>query len=136
MFIDIIVSLFLTTVVVTICGICVYIFVKHPEVLIMVIFVAIILIGLIIAPAVAEEVQHITLKDYVVNSDSIDGEPVLRIDFKHKGNKLSLYWEGELDTSRSLVVEIWDSVECIDAYYAPCRNHRKRLSINIALIQK
>lgn len=60
MLIDIIISLFLAAVIAAILGVVVYIFVKHPEILVMAIFVAIILIGLVVAPSVAEGYEERT----------------------------------------------------------------------------
>ena len=119
MFIDIIISLFLAAVIAAILGVAIYVFIKHPEILVMVIFVTIILVGLVVAPSVAEPaVEHVVLTDYEVSPDIFDGEPVLRVDFKYHTNWLSLYWETNLDTSRYLIVEVYNEVECIDAYYA------------------
>lgn len=57
---DIIVSLFVGTVVVALlCG-TIYVFIKYPKVLVMTIFVAIIIIGMVVSPTVAETFEERT----------------------------------------------------------------------------
>lgn len=77
------------------------------------------LIAIVVLPGLgrAEEVETIELEAYIVTPVMVDGEPCLRIDFGYHGETLSLYWDGELDTSFVLVVELWGE-ECVDAYYA------------------
>lgn len=89
------------------------------EVRVAAICVLAVLVAIVILPGLgrAEEVKTIKLEDYIVTPVIVDGEPCLRVDFNYHGQRLSLYWDNELDTSYTLVVELW-GIECIDAYYA------------------
>lgn len=72
--------------------------------------------SVLLSPAIAgaeEEIDIVVLANYIVSVEN----DVLVITFGYKGNYLSLYWDGELDTSRPLVVTIWKGIECIDAGY-------------------
>ena len=60
MIIDIIISLFLAAVITAILGVVIYVFIKHPEILVMVIFVIVILVGIVVCPSVAEGYEERT----------------------------------------------------------------------------
>lgn len=58
---DIIISFFFAAVITALLIGVVYVFIKYPKVLVMVLFVAIILIGLMVSPTVAEEFEERTV---------------------------------------------------------------------------
>lgn len=117
MFIDIIISLFLAAVVAAICGTCIYIFIKHPEVLVMVIFVAIILIGIVVCPSVAEEA--FTEKEGVITRvapELFNNYPILIVTIEtFDGNVYTYYSEDKIDTEGIVILTLFGE-EVVDVY--------------------
>ena len=117
MFIDIAISLFLAAVIVAICGTCIYVFIKHPEVLIMAIFVTIILIGLVVCPSVAEEIC--TEKEGVITRvapETFNGYPILVVTVETSDGEVYTYYaEEEIDIQGTVTLMLFGE-EVVDVY--------------------
>lgn len=73
--------------------------------------------AILLSPAAAgAETRLVEIDNYFIEAVATD----LRITFGYEGELLSFYWGGQLDTSRTLFVELWIGetyIECIDAGY-------------------
>ena len=98
---SIISCLFAAALVVALISLFIYICVKEPKILVISLFVAIILIGLVVAPTVAET-QFKEVKGYIVKvaPEYIDNYPVLIVTVETvEGEVYTYYSEDEIDTT-------------------------------------
>ena len=117
MFIDIIICLFLGTIIVSILGVVIYIFIKHPEILIMAIFVAIILVGLAVCPSVAEE-AFIEKEGVItrVAPELFNNYPILIVTVEtFDGEEYTYYTEEEIDVQGVVTLLLFEN-EVINVY--------------------
>ena len=77
-----------------------------------------IILGVVVLPlhgALAEELPELFI---VEQFEEVECEQdCLKLTFNFHGELLSFYWEGSLDLTQSVWVEIWNNVEVIDAGY-------------------
>ena len=77
-----------------------------------------VILGVVVLPlhgALAEELPELFI---IERFEDVECEyDCLKLTFNFRGDLLSFYWEGPLDLTRPVWVEIWNNIEVINAGY-------------------
>ena len=113
---DLILSFVAAAMALSAIAVIVYIFFRHPKVLVMFLFVALLLVGLVVAPTVAEELRED--KGYItrVAPEMFDGYPVLVVTVEtFSGEVYTYYAEEEINVQGEITLLLFGE-EVVDVY--------------------